>query len=205
MARHRIVLAVMTGYRDSDVKVSGFNLTRGQVLEIYCRECGAKPGERCGTQSGRVRHDPHFLRKIDREEGKTPTGKKTLMVKGPDGREWTWQQFQAWVISLSVRNALEMFHGGGAMDPETCDTEEGFITDRQMKAMNVVIRHTVSEAIERLAQPEKNAQELFYTLFYINEYMELPGSPELAQAYERIKNGEFDPPGFIPDCTKSES
>jgi hypothetical protein len=43
-----------------------------------------------------------------------------------------------------------------------------------------------------------------WTLTYINNYMEPLGSDELKVAYERIKNGEFDPPGFIPDCTRSE-
>jgi hypothetical protein len=200
----------MSEYRDSDVKVEGFNLTRKQVLEIHCQDCGAKPGERCETSSGRVRHDPHFLRKADRHDGIDPGPKvKSSNIKGPDGREWTWEQVQSWVISLSVRNALEMFHGGGAMDPENPNPEdpdeaEGFITDRQMKALNIVIRHTVSEAVSRLENPGKNAQELYYTLFYINKYMEPPGSAELEAAYEKIKNGEFDPPGFIPDCTRSE-
>src|SRR6185437_1128296 len=27
------------------------------------------------------------------------------LIKGPDGREWTWQQIESWVISLSIRNA----------------------------------------------------------------------------------------------------
>jgi hypothetical protein len=157
-----------------------------------------------------VRHDPHFLRKADRHGGIDPGPKaKGSNIKGPDGREWTWEQVQSWVISLSVRNALEMFHGGGAMDPENPNPEdpdeaEGFITDRQMKALNIVIRHTVSEAVSRLENPGKNAQELYYTLFYINKYMEPPGSAELEAAYKKIKNGEFDPPGFIPDCTRSE-
>ncbi len=77
------------------------------------------------------------------------------LIEGPDGREWSWEQFQSWVISLSIRNALEMFHGGGAMDPENPDSEEGFITDRQMKALNIVIRHTVSEMVKKLSNPAK--------------------------------------------------
>jgi hypothetical protein len=97
-----------------------------------------------------------------------------------------------------------MFHGGGAMDPETCDKDEGFITDRQMKALNVVIRQTVSEAVEHLEHPSENVEYIYWTLAYINDYMEPPGSDELKQAYEKIKNGEFDPPGFIPDCTRDK-
>ncbi len=126
-------------------------------------------------------------------------------LEGPDGREWTWEQFYSWIISLSVRNALEMFHGGGAMDPENPDSKEGFITDRQMKAINIVIRHTVSEAVMRLSNPtDENVEANYWTLTYINDYMEPPGSDELKLAYERIENGEFDPPGFVPDCTKAE-
>jgi hypothetical protein len=136
--------------------------------------------------------------------------------QGPDGREWTWDQWQTWIISLSIRNELEMFHGGGAMDPEDPkpeDESEGFITDRQMKAMNIVIRHKVYEIFNAMANPDvvlderlgvTNGSMLSFTLNYINEYMEPPGTPELEEAYQRIKNGQFDPPGFIPDCVKSE-
>ena len=114
------------------------------------------------------------------------------LIEGPDGREWTWEQFQSWVISLSIRNALEMFHGGGAMDPENPDSEEGFITDRQMKALNIVIRHTVSEMVKKLSSPRENGEELYWTLTYVNDYMEPPGSDELERAYEDIKEGRFD-------------
>jgi len=99
-----------------------------------------------------------------------------------------------------------MFHGGGAMDPENPDSKEGFITDRQMKALNIVIRQTVHKAITLLSDPASgnNGELTYYTLAYINRYMEPPGSDELKLAYERIENGQFDPPGFVPDCTKSE-
>jgi hypothetical protein len=73
----------MSDYRDSDVKIDGFNLTRGQVLEIYCQECGAKPGERCHSKYGRVRYEPHFLRKADREEGTDPGPAAMSKVTGP--------------------------------------------------------------------------------------------------------------------------
>lgn len=119
--------------------------------------------------------------------------------------EWAWEEVQSWVVSLTIRNELEMFHGGGAMDPEDPDREEGFITDRQMKAMNIVIRHAVHEAISRLSHPDQddNAEYIYWTLAYINDYMEPPGSSELEQAYQDIKEGRFDPPGFVPDCTRS--
>ena len=136
-------------------------------------------------------------------------------IAGPDGHEWTFEQWETWVISLSIRNALEMFHGGGAMDPENPKPQgesEGFITDRQMKAMNIVIRHKVYEMIDAIAHPDvvvdeergfTNGDITHYTLRYINKYMEPPGSPELEEAYQRIKNGQFDPVGFAPHCTRS--
>ncbi len=77
---------------------------------------------------------------------------------------------------------------------------------RQMKALNIVIRQTVHKAITLLSDPASgnNGELTYYTLAYINRYMEPPGSDELKLAYERIENGQFDPPGFVPDCTKSE-
>lgn len=126
------------------------------------------------------------------------------LIEGPDGREWTWDQFASWVIALSIRNALEMFHGGGAMDPDNPGSEEGFISDRQMKALNIVIRRTVSKAVALVSHPVDNAEQLYWTLHYINGYMEPPGSDELERAFDRIEHGRFDPPGFIPDCTRSE-
>lgn len=192
-------------YRDSDKEVQGFDLTRGQVMEIHCGDCGVGPGERCVTPSGNVVHDCHFIRKADREQGIDPGPRSSRnKVPGPDGREWTWEHVKSWVISLSIRNALEIFHGGGAIDPENPGRDEGFITDRQMKALNIVIRQAVSEAVEHLEDPGKNAEYIYWTLAYIHEYMEPPGSEELKRAYEKIKSGEFDPPGFVPDCTRSE-
>jgi hypothetical protein len=202
------------------VKVKGgwSDLTRAQVLEIHCQECGAKPAERCHSKYGKERHEPHFLRQLDRRDGTDPGPSPSNLLneqrtlRGPDGREWSWNQVVTWLISLTIRNELEMFHGGGAMDPENPEADEGFITDRQMKAMNFVIRHTVYEVLSRLSDPNgvvsdsdiTNAQVLDFTLRYINEYMEPPGSPELEAAFEKIKNGQFDPPGFVPDCTRSE-
>jgi hypothetical protein len=104
----------------------------------------------------------------------------------------------------------------GHRTPETSNTEEGFITDRQMKALSIVIRHAVYDAVSRLYNPGHlntisenysvtNAEWLGVTMNFINSYMEPPGSPELEAAYQRIKSGEFDPPGFVPDCRRSES
>jgi hypothetical protein len=50
--------------------------------------------------------------------------------------ELSGEQFLTWVISQAIRNELEMFHGGGAYDPENPDSGEGFITDKQMRAQH---------------------------------------------------------------------
>jgi hypothetical protein len=46
-----------------------------------------------------------------------------------DLSELPTDEFQTWIISQAIRNELEMFHGGGAYDPEHPDSGEGFITD----------------------------------------------------------------------------
>jgi len=50
-------------------------------------------------------------------------------------------QIMTWVINQAIRNELEVFHGGGAYDPENPGRGEVLITDKQMKALNIVIRH----------------------------------------------------------------
>jgi hypothetical protein len=100
----------------------------------------------------------------------------------------TFNQFSTWVISQAVRNNLEAFHGGGAVDPEDPDSEEGFITDKQMRALNIVIRHTIHEALCKIdSDPDEFVP---YVSFQINTshmapdgYMEAPGSPELESAF----------------------
>ncbi len=66
------------------------------------------------------------------------------------GRRINWDQFETWVVAQAIRNKLEMFHGGGASDPEDPDWDEGFITDKQMRAVNIVIRYTVHEALREM-------------------------------------------------------
>jgi len=154
------------------------------------------------TREPSVDEDGPEMAEHQREPGHQEDG--SFLVEGPGGREWTWEQFQSWIISLSIRNALEMFHGGGAMDPEKPGSKRGFITDRQMKALNIVIRYTASAMVKKLSNARENGEELYWTLAYINDYMEPPGSDELERAYEDIKEGRFDPPGFVPDCTRSK-
>jgi hypothetical protein len=164
-----------------------------------------------GNETGELSSDNGEIESDDDEDivtaednRETHQSSDPSLIQGPDGREWTWQQIESWVISLSIRNALEMFHGGGAMDPENPSSREGFITDRQMKALNIVVRRTVSKMIENLSNPDQDGKEIYWTLAYINRYMEPPGSDELESAYEKIRDGQFDPVGFIPDCTRSE-
>jgi hypothetical protein len=111
------------------------------------------------------------------------------------GRAIDTDQYMVWVVSQAIRNALELFHGGGAYDPENPDSGEGFITDKQMRALNIVIRRTVYDAFDALAlleNPTRNKREgVDYCLFQIrtvNDYMEPPGSPELEEAYNEIQH-----------------
>jgi hypothetical protein len=108
------------------------------------------------------------------------------------GRPLTWEQFQAWVVAQAVRNELEAFHGGGAVDPDNPNSGEGFISDRQMRALNIVIRHAVYEALTRLgaAVGDQDAWRFIqFQLATVNDYMEPPGSAELEQAYEEVTGG----------------
>ncbi len=105
------------------------------------------------------------------------------------GRGLTWEQFRAWVVSQTVRNELEAFHGGGGIDPDNPNNGDGFISDRQMRALNIVIRHAVYEALTRLgaAMGDQDAWRFIeFQLATVNDYMEPPGSPELKQAYEEV-------------------
>ena len=52
----------------------------------------------------------------------------------------TFEHFRTWVVAQSVRNALETFHGGWAFDPDNPGSGEGFISDGQMRVLNIAIR-----------------------------------------------------------------
>ena len=98
------------------------------------------------------------------------------------------RQYETWVVSQAIRNELEMFHGGGAVDPSNPDSGRGFITDKQMKALNIVIRRTVHNALGHLnADPEDDPDAMRFAWFQlktVHDYMEPPGSPELEEAYK---------------------
>src|ERR1700730_11447867 len=68
------------------------------------------------------------------------------LIYGAD-RKFSYEEFRTWVVSQSVRNALETFHGGWAFDPDNPGSGEGFISDDQMRVLNITIRRAVHEAL----------------------------------------------------------
>jgi hypothetical protein len=122
------------------------------------------------------------------------------LICGAD-RTFTYEQFRTWVVAQSVRNALETFHGSWAFDPDNPGSGEGFISDDQMRVLNITIRRAVHEALDQvglacdavkrlhrlgLFTGEQAALEYCeFQLRTIRDYMEPPGSPELEEAYHR--------------------
>jgi hypothetical protein len=120
---------------------------------------------------------------------------------GRAGWKLDYEKLRTWVVGQSVRNALQTFHGRRAFDPDNPGSEEGFISDGQMRALNLAIRRAVHEALRQVdkarnvaAQPYR--QELYpaeqealdfraFQLGTIRDYMEPPGSPDLEEAYKR--------------------
>jgi hypothetical protein len=112
-----------------------------------------------------------------------------------------YEQFRTWVVTQSVRNALETFHGGRAFDPDNPGSGAGFISDDQMRVLNIAIRRAVHEAlgqvdIARNAVQQSHLRELRteeqealdfcgFQLRTVRYYMEPPGSPALEKAYQR--------------------
>jgi len=119
------------------------------------------------------------------------------------GRPITYDQMETWVVAQAVRNALEAFHGGGATDPENPRSGRGFMTDKQMRALNIVIRHTVYEALGMLhalgskevseEDQDRAGQYLWFQLSGVHDYMEPPGSEELEAAYREVTGKEEEP------------
>jgi hypothetical protein len=116
-------------------------------------------------------------------------------------RKISYEQFRTWVVAQSVRNALETFHGGWAFDPDHPDSGEGFISDNQMRVLNITIRRAVHEALGQVdatcnaakylrrrglyAEEQAALDFCEFQLSTVRDYMELPGSPELEEAYRR--------------------
>ena len=122
------------------------------------------------------------------------------LIEGAN-KKVTHEQFRTWVVTQSVRNALETFHGGWAFDPDNPGSGVGFISDGQMRVLNITIRRAVHEALgqvdlachtekrshcRELSTGEQAALEFCeFQLRTIRDYMEPPGSPELEEAHRR--------------------
>ncbi len=120
---------------------------------------------------------------------------------GRADRKLDYEQLRTWVVGQSIRNALQTFHGRWAFDPDNPGNGEGFISDGQMRALNITIRRAVHEALgqvdlachaakrshrRELCSDEQTALEFCeFQLRTMRGYMEPPGSPELEQAYQR--------------------
>ena len=113
----------------------------------------------------------------------------------------SYEQLRTWVVAQAVRNALQMFHGCPAFDPDDPASGKGFISDGQMRALNITIRRTVHEALahvdtarniaiqphgHRLRPRHQEALDFCeFQLGTVHDYMEPPDSPELDEAYKR--------------------
>jgi hypothetical protein len=102
-------------------------------------------------------------------------------------------QLPTWVVSQAIRNQLQYFHGAGGVDPDNPESGQGFISDAQMRALNIVIRCAVHEALGMLGlrggRPDDVAGCLDYCRYQlatVRPYMEPPGSPGLRQSYREV-------------------
>ena len=104
------------------------------------------------------------------------------------------------IIAQAIRNDFENFHGGMG------DGKMGFLTDEQMKMLNISVRHTVYKALEMIKGLPNTPKELdkqmgqyeppspfvycgFNLTSFDHDYMELPGTPELEKAYKEFVEG----------------
>ena len=129
------------------------------------------------------------------------TATKVLTLIERADEKISYEQFRTWVVAQAVRNALQTFHGCWAFDPDDPGSEAGFISDGQMRALNITIRRAVHEALghadtassvarhRRGRKLRPSVQEALdfceFQLRTVHDYMEPPGSPELEQAYVR--------------------
>jgi hypothetical protein len=129
------------------------------------------------------------------------TAAALLALLGRGDEKMSYEQLRTWVVAQAVRNALQAFHGPWAFDPDNPGSGEGFISEAQMRVLNITIRRAVHEALSHVdlarnvaVQPSRGKlqareQEALdfcrFQLETIHDYMEPPDSPELEQAYER--------------------
>ena len=122
------------------------------------------------------------------------------LIEGAAGKVGN-ERFRTWVVAQSVRNALQTFHGGCAFDPDDPGSGAGFISDSQMRVLNITIRRAVHEALgqadlarqaiqhwqcrELRAEEQAALDFCGFQLGTVHDYMEPPGSPELEEAYQR--------------------
>jgi hypothetical protein len=122
------------------------------------------------------------------------------LIECADGKNG-YERFRTWVVAQAIRNALQAFHADSAFDPDDPGSGAGFISDRQMRALNITIRRAVHEALDRVdmardavrrpgnqsSHPEEIAALDFcaFQLGTVRDYMEPPGSAELEKAYQR--------------------
>ena len=135
-----------------------------------------------------------------RNERAVTTADLQALFEGGDGKI-SPKQFRTWVVAQAIRNALQTFHGCWGFDPDDPGSGKGFISDRQMRVLNITIRRAVHEALRHAdiacnaaKQPRRRTlrareQEALdfcqFQLGTIRDYMEPPGSPELKDAYQR--------------------
>ena len=124
---------------------------------------------------------------------------KDLIECGDD--KTSHEQFRTWVVAQAIRNALQTFHGCWGLDPDNPASGEGFISDGQMRVLNITIRRAVHEALSqvdaacgvvrhrrrrKLGPGEREALDFCeFQLGTIRDYMEPPGSAGLKEAYQR--------------------
>jgi hypothetical protein len=129
----------------------------------------------------------------------------------------SYEQLRTWVVAQAVRNALQTFHGWPAFDPDDPDSGAGFISDGQMRALNITIRRAVHEALGQVdiarnvathphgGQFHARQQEALdfceFQLGTVHDYMEPPGSAELEDAYRRY----VSEPDVNRDCSPGAS
>jgi hypothetical protein len=122
------------------------------------------------------------------------------LIKRAD-EKMSYEQLRTWVVTQAVRNALQTFHGACAFDPDDPGSGAGFISDGQMRVLNITIRRAVHEALAQVdlarnaaTQPQdrqlhaRQIEALNFCEFQletVHDYMEAPGSPELEKAYKR--------------------